>query len=57
MGLEYDLGVDTAEMYGEGAAEQLVGKAIAGCERDDCLLWFMEHRRAEISLRAVITTY
>ena len=30
--------VDTAEMYGEGAAERLVGKAIAGCERDELFI-------------------
>ena len=30
--------VDTAEMYGEGAAERLVGKAITGCERDELFI-------------------
>ncbi len=32
-----DLGmtlIDTAEMYGDGATEELVGEAIAGCARD-----------------------
>src|SRR6476661_11277368 len=38
--LGLDLGVtliDTAEMYGEGAAEELVGEAVAG-HRDDAFL-------------------
>jgi len=29
--------IDTAEMYGDGKAEELVGRAIAGC-RDDIFL-------------------
>jgi diketogulonate reductase-like aldo/keto reductase len=35
-----DLGatlIDTAEMYGEGASEEMIGEAIAG-RRDDCFL-------------------
>ena len=30
--------IDTAEMYGEGAAERLVGKAIAGCKRNELFI-------------------
>ena len=36
-----DLGmthIDTAEMYGNGKAEELVGQAIAGAKREDIFL-------------------
>ena len=29
--------IDTAEMYGDGAAEELVGRAIQGLDRDKAL--------------------
>jgi diketogulonate reductase-like aldo/keto reductase len=52
----FDLGmtlVDTAEMYGEGRAEVLVGEAIAGRRKDICLVSKVYPHRA--SRNGVVT--
>ena len=49
-----DLGlthIDTAEMYGSGAAERIVGEAIAG--RRDKVSWFRKSCRAMLRARAL----
>ena len=48
--------IDTAEMYGEGASERLVGKAVAGTDRKT-LFWYLRYTPGtpakKISLKAV----
>ena len=43
--------VDTADVYSQGESEEIVGKALAGCRRDDVILTVSRVARPDSSSR------